>query len=452
MRRKIKTLFMTVGTGINPNSETEGNQTLAKGLYNSINKISPDYIVFFASERSKTTIDYVKELFEADDDEFIDGEDYEIAILEDIDNFNSCFESFEIKLWQLDILSEEKHEIIMDYTSGTKTMSAAMACCGMFYSKDLISVSGDRKNGTVSVGTETIKYQNLYKVYDKFSLMRVRNYFNNNRFYTAAEIAENIVDENIAKDDLLNLSRAYYAWDNMNFEEAYDYLTKVNMNVFEFKDINENVKINLKALGAIVRSPHENLKNCYILASLINNSIRRADEYKYDDAIARLYRAFELIAQIRLNSYRLNSSDIDTEVLSQKNVDSKFIESLEKTREDGKIKIGLIKDYELLDELGDDLGKYFAENRNSINNLTFKRNNSILPLKHLSDTSKAIFIWKSRATTSRALSMRWESTCICATAITRTGTSRATSRSPSCSPPSRAPSKATSKETHAPCS
>ena len=365
---------MTVGTGINPNSETEGNQTLAKGLYNSINKISPDYIVFFASERSKTTIDYVKELFEADDDEFIDGEDYEIAILEDIDNFNSCFESFEIKLWQLDILSEEKHEIIMDYTSGTKTMSAAMACCGMFYSKDLISVSGDRKNGTVSVGTETIKYQNLYKVYDKFSLMRVRNYFNNNRFYTAAEIAENIVDENIAKDDLLNLSRAYYAWDNMNFEEAYDYLTKVNMNVFEFKDINENVKINLKALGAIVRSPHENLKNCYILASLINNSIRRADEYKYDDAI----RAFELIAQIRLNSYRLNSSDIDTEVLSQKNVDSKFIESLEKTREDGKIKIGLIKDYELLDELGDDLGKYFAENRNSINNLTFKRNNSIL--------------------------------------------------------------------------
>lgn len=378
MRRKIKTLFMTVGTGINPNSETEGNQTLAKGLYNSINKISPDYIVFFASERSKTTIDYVKELFEADDDEFIDGEDYEIAILEDIDNFNSCFESFEIKLWQLDILSEEKHEIIMDYTSGTKTMSAAMACCGMFYSKDLISVSGDRKNGTVSVGTETIKYQNLYKVYDKFSLMRVRNYFNNNRFYTAAEIAENIVDENIAKDDLLNLSRAYYAWDNMNFEEAYDYLTKVNMNVFEFKDINENVKINLKALGAIVRSPHENLKNCYILASLINNSIRRADEYKYDDAIARLYRAFELIAQIRLNSYRLNSSDIDTEVLSQKNVDSKFIESLEKTREDGKIKIGLIKDYELLDELGDDLGKYFAENRNSINNLTFKRNNSIL--------------------------------------------------------------------------
>ena len=378
MRRKIKTLFMTVGTGINPNSEMEGNQILAKGLYNSINKISPDYIVFFASERSKKTIDYVKELFEADDDEFIEEEDYEIAILEDIDSFNDCFETFEYKLWQFDILSEEKHEIIMDYTSGTKTMSAAMACCGMFYSKDLISVSADRKNGTVSVGTETIKYQNLYKVYDKFSLMRVRNYFNNNRFYTAAEIAENIVDEKIAKYDLLNLARAYYAWDNMDFEEAYDYLTKVDLNAFELTDISDDVKTNLKALGAIVRSPHENLRYCYILASLINNSIRRADEYKYDDAIARLYRAFELIAQIRLNAYMLNSSDIDTGILLEKNVDSKFIESLEKTREDGKIRIGLIKDYELLDELGDDLGKYFSENRNRINNMTLKRNNSIL--------------------------------------------------------------------------
>ncbi|MBQ2962194.1 TIGR02710 family CRISPR-associated CARF protein [Methanobrevibacter sp.] len=378
MRRKIKTLFMTVGTGVNPDSDIEGYRRLAKGLYNSIDKISPDYIVFFASEKSKTTIEYLRELFEDDDDVFIEGEDYEIAILEDIDDFNSCFESFEAKVWKFDILSEDRHEIIMDYTSGTKTMSSAMACCGMFYSKNLITTSGDREKGFVSLGTETIKYQNLYKVYDKFSLMRVRNYFNANRFYTASEILENIVDEKVHKDDLLNLVNAYYAWDNMDFEVAYGYLTKVNLNCLEVSEIKDDIKVNLKALGAIVKSPHENLKNCYILASLINNSIRRADEYKYDDAIARLYRAFELIAQIRLNKYRLNSSDIDVDLLLEKNVSPEFVDSLEKTREDGKIKIGLIKDYEVLSELDDDLGKYFAENRKKINNITIKRNNSIL--------------------------------------------------------------------------
>ena len=369
---------MTVGTGVNPDSDIEGYKRLAQGIYASLHKIYPDYIVFFASELSKNTISYVEELFIADDDEFIEGQDYEIVILEDIDNFNDCFEAIEAEIWKFDILSDEKHEIIMDYTSGTKTMSSAMACCGMFYSKDLITVSGDRKNGIVSLGTESIKYQNLYKVYDKISLMRMRNHFNANRFYTASKILETIVDANLPKEDLSNLVNAYYAWDNMDFEIAYDYLTKVDLEKLAFNDIRDDLKINLNALGTIVRSPHENLKNCYILASLINNSIRRAEEYKYDDAIARLYRAFELIAQIRLGKYGLKSSDIDVDILKDKNVDEKFIETLEKTRQDGKIRIGLIKDFELLAELDDDLGKEFIENRNRINNLTIKRNNSIL--------------------------------------------------------------------------
>ena len=378
MKRKIKTLFVTVGTGVNPNSEEVAAKNLAKGIYSSIQKIYPDYIVFFCSDLSTRTIDYITELFEADDDEFIEGQDYEIVVLDQIDNFNSCFEAFELKIWELDLLAEEKHEIIMDYTSGTKTMSAAMACCGMFYSKDLITISGDRRNGVVSSGTESIQYQNLYKVYDKFALMRVRNYFNANRFYTASEILENVVDESINTENMMSLVKGYFLWDNMEFEEAYEHLTKLDLNGFELSEIKDDLKFNLKALGAIVRSPHENLKNCYILASLINNSIRRAEEYKYDDAIARLYRAFELIAQIRLSSYRLNSSDIDTDILLENNVSQEFIDGLEKTRDEGKIRIGLIKDFELLDALDDDLGKYFAENRNRINNLTKKRNNSIL--------------------------------------------------------------------------
>ena len=136
--------------------------------------------------------------------------------------------------------------------------------------------------------------------------------------------------------------------------------------------------MNLKALGNIVNSRSDNLKNCYILASLINNSIRKADEYKYDDAIARLYRSFELIAQIQLKKYMLNSSDIDISILKENNVSQDIIDELIKTAEDGKIRIGLIKDYQILYELDDDLGKYYIENENKIKNLTQKRNKSIL--------------------------------------------------------------------------
>ena len=107
-------------------------------------------------------------------------------------------------------------------------------------------------------------------------------------------------------------------------------------------------------------------------------SKRKAADYKYDDAIARLYRSFELIAQIKLLKYGIVSSDIDVSALLEKNVSQDFIDYLEKMREDNKIRIGLTADFLLLNELGDDLGKYYMANENKIKNLTQKRNNSIL--------------------------------------------------------------------------
>ncbi|MEE1150859.1 MAG: TIGR02710 family CRISPR-associated CARF protein [Methanobrevibacter sp.] len=378
MKRKEVILFMTVGTGTNLNINEENSQNHAQKLYYTINKIRPDKVIFFASDKSKGTVEYIEELFQKDNDEFILDEDYQIVIINAIDDLNTCFEAYESKIWELDYEDDGDYDIIMDYTSGTKTMSAAMASCGMFYSKDLISVGGDRSTGEVSRGTEIINYQNIYKIYDKFALMRTRNNFNANRFRACIDILNYIVDLNIHKDSLMHLCKAYYAWDNMDFEDAYVHLRKVNLNQVEFMEVKNDIKFNLKALGNIINSKSVNLKNCYILASLINNSIRRSEEFKYDDAIARLYRSFELIAQIELTKYNIKSSDIDVSVLKQNNVSDEFIMDLEKTREDGKIRIGLEKDFMLLNELGNDLGKYYVDNESKIKNLTRKRNNSIL--------------------------------------------------------------------------
>ena len=378
MKRKEVILFMTVGTGTNLNVNEENSQNHAQKLYYTINKIRPDKVIFFASDKSKGTVEYIEELFQKDNDEFILDEDYHIVIINAIDDLNTCFEAYESKIWELDYEDDGDYDIIMDYTSGTKTMSAAMASCGMFYSKDLISVGGDRSTGEVSRGTEIINYQNIYKIYDKFALMRTRNNFNANRFRACIDILNYIVDLNIHKESLMHLCKAYYTWDNMDFEDAYEHLRKVNLNQVEFMEVKNDIKFNLKALGNIINSKSVNLKNCYILASLINNSIRRSEEFKYDDAIARLYRSFELIAQIELTKYNIKSSDIDVSVLKQNNVSEEFIMDLEKTREDGKIRIGLEKDFLLLNELGNDLGKYYVENESKIKNLTRKRNNSIL--------------------------------------------------------------------------
>ena len=378
MKRKEVVLFMTVGTGVNQDSQNDGFKFLANKLYSTINKIYPNHVVFFASDKSKQTIKYIEKLFELENDEFIIEQDYQIVPIDAIDDFNACFEIIERKVWDFEFSNDTNYKIIMDYTSGTKTMSAAMACCGLFYSKDLISVGGDRSTGEVSAGTELINYQNLYKIYDRFALMRTRYNFNANRYMACIDVLNYIIDLNIHKESFLSLCKAYHAWDNIDFEGAYCHLKKVDMNQFEFREIKGQLKRNLNALGIIVNSRSLNLKNCYILASLINNSIRRAEEYKYDDAIARLYRAFELIAQIRLTSYNIKSSDVDVSILLENDVSPEFIEELEKTKEDGKIRIGLIKDYLLLNELNDDLGKYYVENAKMIKNVTVKRNNSIL--------------------------------------------------------------------------
>ena len=378
MKRKETVLFMIVGTGFNLGTDENGFKLLAKKLYSTINKIYPNKVIFFASSISKRTIDYISELYNQDGDEFVLDEDYQVVPIEAIDDFNACFEIFESKIWEFDNSKDSEYRIIMDYTSGTKTMSAAMACCGLFYSKDLISVGGDRSKGEVSAGTELINYQNLYKIYDRFALMRTRYNFNANRFMACIDVLNYIVDLNIHKDSLLNLCKSYYYWDNMDFETAFEYLNKVDVNQFEFSEIKNDLKYNMKALGTIVHARSVNLKNCYILASLINNAIRKADEYKYDDAIARLYRAFELIAQIKLFSYNIKSSDIQIPVLLENNVSEEFIDELEKTREDGKIRIGLIKDFLLLNELNDELGKYYIDNEKQIKTMTIKRNNSIL--------------------------------------------------------------------------
>ena len=78
MKRKEIALFMTVGTGNNFNTNEEGFKIQARKLYSTINKIYPNYVVFFASDESEKTIKHIEELFKLDNDEFIPDEDYKI--------------------------------------------------------------------------------------------------------------------------------------------------------------------------------------------------------------------------------------------------------------------------------------------------------------------------------------------------------------------------------------
>ncbi|MFM6040666.1 MAG: TIGR02710 family CRISPR-associated CARF protein, partial [Sphaerospermopsis kisseleviana] len=113
-----------------------------------------------------------------------------------------------------------------------------------------------------------------------------------------------------------------------------------------------------------------------IVQDLILNAERRAEQQRYDDAVGRLYRALELLAQIRLlKTYGMKTGDIDTAKLPE-NLRDKY----EKKRSNvkGKIQIALRSSYDLLSELPDDpIGKIYLENANKIINALEVRNNSL---------------------------------------------------------------------------
>ena len=67
------------------------------------------------------------------------------------------------------------YDVVVDYTSGTKTMTSAAFVMAILYRKEVSVVSGFRdKNGTVQRGTEQVITQNMYQVYDKLSISASR--------------------------------------------------------------------------------------------------------------------------------------------------------------------------------------------------------------------------------------------------------------------------------------
>lgn len=97
----------------------------------------------------------------------------------------------------------------------------------------------------------------------------------------------------------------------------------------------------------------------FLLADLLVNAERRATEGKYDDAVARLYRAVELIAQLLLSKRGIDTSNVEVERLPQ-NLKERY-ESMRNPK--GVIEIAQAKAYELLEDLGMDIGRKFRENK-----------------------------------------------------------------------------------------
>ena len=113
-----------------------------------------------------------------------------------------------------------------------------------------------------------------------------------------------------------------------------------------------------------------------LVYDVIYNAMRKGRRGLYDDATARFYRAIEMYAQFSLmtSKERMLSSDIKLDKIPENYHDdySKFKDNK------GRIKLGLVDTYELLDILGHPISATWKEWKNRILNIIEIRNKSFL--------------------------------------------------------------------------
>jgi len=351
-----RALVLSVGTGVGGTEESISS--LAHALSFSIEDSNPDLVVYIVSPQSRET---VLPRIKAEIPEIKSME----VVLDTVDDLQAIFNQLNPTIKRL---RKEHSSLYIDFTSGTKAMTSSLVMLAVLYEANTLSnVVGIRANGLVQRGTETIHKVSPIFATAEHRLQTAASHFNNLQFnaafQTLRDLRSRTSDRAIIErvEELEALATAYKTWDLFDHEAAQKELMQVKATT---------VNANKRFLGRLTSAED---KTPFYVADLLSNARRRGEvEAKYDDAVARLYRVIELLAQHRLReAHGLDSSDVPIERLPGK-LRLRWPEALETDH----IKIGLQRCYELLKELGDPFGAFINDRR--LKNLLSRRNASIL--------------------------------------------------------------------------
>lgn len=357
-------------------------------LIASLSELQPEFACFLASQQSVDGVARIKSACEwlvADEKEIVeDPEDlvqcYEAAI--------RCFDRVNARGFSLS-------EAVVDYTGGTKSMSAALAMATAARGVSFCYVGGTARSkrglGTVEAGTERVRVQvNPLVLYAIEERRRAVSAFNSARFVEAEESFCMIAS--LATDDyarlarvLEGISRAYGAWDRFAHKEALSAFgdpLKRAADVVLFPIARKHgaffdmVRANRSWLARLSEKTKEfSLPDPTFVTDLVANAKRRIAESKYDDACARLYRAIEMHGQIAFNArFGCEASKARLERLPET-----LRTEYRRYSDDGvTAKLALSPVFRALEAAGDPAGALFAERANDFMAVMDVRNGSIL--------------------------------------------------------------------------
>ncbi len=291
--------------------------------------------------------------------------------------------------------------IIVDYTGGTKSMSAAVALAAVARGCAYSYVSGTQRTkrglGIVVSGSEEVRTGlspwTLFAVEER---RRITALFDRYQFAGARLLCDELLERadvdhavRLRVEAYRLLAEGYAEWDRFNHARAIAPLERARESLQRLVQIAgaesgdealllaiENAVRLLKAIVQEV-GRDRGTPGPLVVADLWANARRRGEEGKYDDAVARLYRLVELAGQIAARELGIASTaNVPVEAIPAP-LRGDYVARHQDPR-DGKIRLGLVATFELLKAAGHSAGRRYAEQEKALERVLTGRNQSIL--------------------------------------------------------------------------
>jgi CRISPR-associated protein (TIGR02710 family) len=312
--------------------------------------------------------------------------DRDVFAIDEPDDLAECYSKASAAIQSLRQESPQ-FQIMADYTGGTKTMSVGLAMACLDQQVTLYLTTGNRTNTIRIERGQLTGPATVAPVIAQRTLEQVLPAALSQYNYSAAigQLKSLLSAIALPPEQKRKLQEMYdccvglEAWDRFDHQTALDFLQR-QMKRPEIKPLGIFLKRVIASREMIDEEFHSSDGSkghgYEIVQDLLLNAQRRAQQERYDDAVGRLYRALELLAQIRLLiGYEIKTGDVEIKKLPE-SLQAEY----EKARsgDSSKIQLGLRSSYDLLSQLPEDpLGELYQQRSKHLLNALETRNNSL---------------------------------------------------------------------------
>ncbi len=281
------------------------------------------------------------------------------------------------RLSELEALLDREHpgaDVAINYTGGTKTMSAALVLLALGRTDWRLDLNTGPRTDLLAVhGHDIVQQASVESTRTAIQLDSVRTHLGAHSYGAAARTLRGILrgtttgPKSARRQKILAAIGAFDAWDRFDHRQA--------MEIIQSADLCSDAAIHPFFQRLKILTGHKKAHGFELVADLLDNAGRREMEERYDDAVGRLYRALELTAQTMLKKRH----DLDTSHLGLERLPEEFARTLPNVAPGKKSQIGLMKAWKLLALLEPDFNQnVWEQHHKSVLNTLCIRNYSIL--------------------------------------------------------------------------